>query len=108
MTADRHAIATPAAASTAAVTPVAAVGRAPLSACIIAFNEADRIGDCVASLSFCDEIVVIDSGSTDGTREKLEAWRDRYPDKIQLFVRERGAPPADGSYASILQRHGLQ
>lgn len=69
MTADRHAIATPAAASTAAVTPVAAVGRAPLSACIIAFNEADRIGDCVASLSFCDEIVVIDSGSTDGTRE---------------------------------------
>ena len=69
MTADRHDIATPAAASTAAVTPVAAVGRAPLSACIIAFNEADRIGDCVASLSFCDEIVVIDSGSTDGTRE---------------------------------------
>ena len=39
----------------------------PLSACIIAFNEADRIGDCLASLSFCDEIVVVDSGSTDDT-----------------------------------------
>ena len=38
-----------------------------LSACIIAFNEADRIGDCLASLAFCDEIVVVDSGSTDGT-----------------------------------------
>jgi glycosyltransferase involved in cell wall biosynthesis len=38
-----------------------------LSACVIAFNEADRIGDCLASLAFCDEIVVVDSGSTDGT-----------------------------------------
>lgn len=41
----------------------------PLSACIIAFNEADRIGDCLASLAFCDEIVVVDSGSTDATVE---------------------------------------
>jgi len=41
----------------------------PLSACIITFNEADRIGDCLASLSFCDEIVVVDSHSTDATRE---------------------------------------
>lgn len=40
---------------------------APLSACVIACNEADRIGDCLASLAFCDEIVVVDSGSTDGT-----------------------------------------
>lgn len=41
----------------------------PISACIITFNEADRIGDCLASLSFCDEIVVVDSDSTDATRE---------------------------------------
>jgi glycosyltransferase involved in cell wall biosynthesis len=40
----------------------------PLSACIIAFNEADRIQECIESLSFCDEILVVDSGSTDGTR----------------------------------------
>ncbi|HET6545653.1 MAG TPA: glycosyltransferase family 2 protein [Rhodanobacteraceae bacterium] len=40
-----------------------------LSACIITLNEAERIGACVASLAFCDEIVVIDSGSRDGTRE---------------------------------------
>ena len=38
-----------------------------LSACIITFNEADRIADCIASLDFCDEIVVVDSGSTDDT-----------------------------------------
>ena len=44
----------------------------PLSACIITFNEEDRIGDCLASLAFCDEIVVVDSGSSDRTREICE------------------------------------
>ncbi|MGH8211688.1 MAG: glycosyltransferase family 2 protein, partial [Rhodanobacteraceae bacterium] len=43
--------------------------RVPLSACIITLNEAGRIGDCLESLAFCDEITVVDSGSTDGTRE---------------------------------------
>ncbi|MGO1073432.1 glycosyltransferase family 2 protein [Lysobacter sp. CA199] len=41
--------------------------RPRVSACIIAFNEADRIGDCLRSLAFCDEIVVVDSHSTDAT-----------------------------------------
>jgi glycosyltransferase involved in cell wall biosynthesis len=40
---------------------------ARLSACIIAFNEADRIADCIRSLAFCDEILVVDSGSRDAT-----------------------------------------
>ena len=40
-----------------------------LSACIITYNEADRIEDCIRSVSFCDEIVVVDSHSTDATRE---------------------------------------
>lgn len=43
--------------------------RIGLSACLITLNEADRIGDCLDSLAFCDEIVVVDSGSSDGTRE---------------------------------------
>jgi glycosyltransferase involved in cell wall biosynthesis len=47
--------------------------RPALSACIITLNEADRIADCLASLSFCEEIVVVDSGSTDGTRELAAA-----------------------------------
>ncbi|MCC4601131.1 glycosyltransferase family 2 protein [Xanthomonas melonis] len=41
--------------------------RPRISACIIAFNEADRLRDCLTSLTFCDEIVVVDSGSTDAT-----------------------------------------
>lgn len=44
-------------------------GRTGLSACIITYNEADRIEACLRSLSFCDEIIVVDSHSTDTTRE---------------------------------------
>ncbi|MSR39880.1 MAG: glycosyltransferase family 2 protein [Planctomycetes bacterium] len=40
-----------------------------VSGCVIAYQEEDRIGDCVRSLAFCDEVVVIDSGSKDRTRE---------------------------------------
>ena len=40
----------------------------PLSACIISFNEEDRIEACIRSLQFCDEILVLDSESTDQTR----------------------------------------
>lgn len=40
-----------------------------ISACIITLNEADRIGDCIRSLSFCDEVLVVDAHSTDQTRE---------------------------------------
>ena len=47
--------------------------RSRLSACIIAYNEADRIEGCLRSVSFCDEIVVVDSHSTDATRELASA-----------------------------------
>jgi glycosyltransferase involved in cell wall biosynthesis len=43
--------------------------RSGLSACIITYNEADRIEACVRSVAFCDEVIVVDSHSTDGTRE---------------------------------------
>src|SRR5258706_10618128 len=45
------------------------MGAPGLSACIITLNEAERIGDCLASLSFCNEIVVVDAHSSDATRE---------------------------------------
>ncbi len=47
--------------------------RLGLSACIITYREADRIEDCLRSVSFCDEIIVVDSHSTDGTRERASA-----------------------------------
>ncbi|MBV8341307.1 MAG: glycosyltransferase family 2 protein [Gammaproteobacteria bacterium] len=48
-------------------------GNSGLSACVITFNEADRIDACLRSLEFCDEIVVVDSHSSDGTRERAAA-----------------------------------
>lgn len=39
----------------------------PLSVAILAHNEADRIGEALASVSFADEVVVLDSGSSDDT-----------------------------------------
>src|SRR5690554_5975745 len=43
--------------------------RATLSVIIITLNEAAHIAECLKSVSFADEIVVVDSGSTDGTRK---------------------------------------
>jgi glycosyltransferase involved in cell wall biosynthesis len=40
-----------------------------ISAYIIAFNEVDKIRDCINSVLWVDEIVVVDSNSTDGTTE---------------------------------------
>jgi glycosyltransferase involved in cell wall biosynthesis len=53
--------------------PMTPPPRPSISACIITLNEADRIDACIQSLSFCDEIVVVDSGSTDGTQERAVA-----------------------------------
>ena len=40
-----------------------------VSACIVARDEEDRLGDCLSSLRWCDEILVVDSHSDDRTRE---------------------------------------
>ena len=52
--------------------------RASISAFIICCNEARQIERCLESIKWCDEIIIVDSGSTDGT---LEICR-RYTDKI--------------------------
>lgn len=39
----------------------------PLSVCLITYNEEANLPRCVASANFADEIVVVDSGSTDRT-----------------------------------------
>ena len=44
-----------------------------ISAVIIAFNEENKIADAVESLAWADEILIVDSESTDRTREIAEA-----------------------------------
>lgn len=51
--------------------------RARLSAAIICQDEADRIEDCLASVAWCDEIVVVDSGSRDATVEIASKFASR-------------------------------
>ena len=51
--------------------------RRPLSAVVIALNEERRIVPCLESLSFADEIVVVDSGSTDGTVAAARSFTDK-------------------------------
>jgi glycosyltransferase involved in cell wall biosynthesis len=43
-----------------------------LSAVLITLDEEANIADCLASISFADEVIVVDSGSTDRTVELAE------------------------------------
>jgi len=56
----------------------------PLSVAIITLNEEDRLADCLMSVLFAADVVVVDSGSTDrtaeiareyGARVFIEPWR---------------------------------
>ena len=45
-----------------------------ISAVIITFNEEKKIAACLSSLSFVDEIVVVDSGSSDKTEQICRSY----------------------------------
>lgn len=54
--------------------------RLPISCLVICGNEAHRIRDCLESVRWCDELIVVDSYSTDGTWDIVHeytsnAWR---------------------------------
>ena len=48
-------------------------GRETVCACIIARDEEERLPGALASVAFCDELIVIDSGSLDRTAEIARA-----------------------------------
>ena len=52
-------------------------GPQKVSACVIVLNEEQKIGRCLKSLSWCDEIIVVDSFSTDHTVEIARQYTDR-------------------------------
>jgi glycosyltransferase involved in cell wall biosynthesis len=62
----------------------------PLSAVLITRNAAAVLESCLDSLAFVDEIVVVDSASTDGTRELAERKGARVVQKDWLgFGRQK-------------------
>lgn len=48
-----------------------------LSVIIIAHNERDNIRECLASVAFADECIVLDGGSTDGTVDIAQSMNAR-------------------------------
>lgn len=60
-----------------APTVAGAGGRPKISACIITYNEEAHIRRCLESVRWCDEIVVLDSFSTDRTVEISREFTDR-------------------------------
>ena len=48
-----------------------------ISGFVITYNEEDNIGDCLDTLNWVDELVVVDSGSEDGTVEIARRRADR-------------------------------
>jgi glycosyltransferase involved in cell wall biosynthesis len=58
-------------------------GQSPkVSAIIVCYNEEDNIRACLESVTWCDEIVVVDAHSTDRTRDIVAEFTDR------IFVRD--------------------
>jgi len=56
--------------------------RPKVSGLITCFNEEHNIGACIESLMWCDEIIVVDSYSTDRTPEIAQSY-----DKVRFFQR---------------------
>jgi len=60
-----------------------------ISAAVITYNEADRLDACLRALHFCDEIVVVDSGSTDGTPDIARKYTGRVDYREWTSFREQ-------------------
>ena len=67
-----------------------APAREKISACVIVFNEERKIRRCLESLTWCDEIVVLDSFSTDRTVDICREFTDRIFQHVWLgYVGQR-------------------
>src|SRR5919106_1547459 len=71
----------------------------PVSAIVITKNEADSIGDALASLSWADEVIVVDAESTDNTVTIARRFTDR------VYVRRWDGYVDQKNYAAGLATH---
>jgi glycosyltransferase involved in cell wall biosynthesis len=71
--------------------------RPKVSGVVTSFNEEHNIGECIESLDWCDEIILVDSFSTDRTPEIAQSF-----DKVRFFQRPYYGAGAQKNWA--LQR----
>jgi glycosyltransferase involved in cell wall biosynthesis len=72
-----------------------------LSAIVITKNEQAMIGDCLASLNFADEIIVVDNGNTDATNSIAKSHAAKIINSIGTdysAVRNDGLAAASGDW----------
>ena len=72
-----------------------------ISAIILTKNAEELIGDCIDSVSFCDEVIIIDDGSTDRTLEVAKLLDVKVFSVISRNFAERrnfGAKKAKGKW----------
>lgn len=62
-----------------------------VSAIVVCYNEEERIEECLKSLGWCDEIVVVDSFSTDRTPEICRRYTDRFIQREWAGYRDQKA-----------------
>jgi glycosyltransferase involved in cell wall biosynthesis len=68
--------------------------RPRVSGLVTCFNEEHNIGDCIESMHWCDEIIVVDSFSTDRTPEIAQRY-----DRVRFFQREYFGAGAQKNWA---------
>ena len=66
-------------------------GPPTVSAIVVCFNEERNIGACLESLRWCDEIVIVDSFSTDRTVEICRQYTDRVVQRQWCGYRDQKA-----------------
>jgi glycosyltransferase involved in cell wall biosynthesis len=70
-----------------------------LTVTVITLNEASNIDACLASVSWADEVLVVDSGSTDGTADRARKAGAR------VFVRDWPGYAAQKDFAASQAAH---
>jgi glycosyltransferase involved in cell wall biosynthesis len=73
--------------------------KTPISVVVITKNEADRLTDCLESVSWADEIIVVDDDSTDKTVEIANRFTSR------VFQRRMDVEGKHRNYAYGLASH---
>jgi glycosyltransferase involved in cell wall biosynthesis len=77
-----------------------------LSVCLITYNHANYIreaieGVLIQQVNFCWELIIADDFSTDGTREIVLAYKEKYPEFIKLILQEKNVGPSQNYFDLI-------